>query len=161
MRSDAARNRQKLLTAAAEEFALHGSGATLEAVARRAGVGIGTLYRHFPTRDALVAAAYEAEVEDLRATADALLAEYPADVALVVEVETPATRRFDRFLKPTLYAEAGIAAYWRVEPGRDGPVLRTYELGGARYRLTKSVEGAEPVKLDAPFPVRIAPATWV
>jgi Uma2 family endonuclease len=84
----------------------------------------------------------------------------PADVALVVEVETPATRRFDRFLKPTLYAEAGIAAFWRVEPGRAGPVLRVYELGGARYRLTKSVEGAEPVKLDAPFPIQVAPAAW-
>ena len=84
----------------------------------------------------------------------------PADVALVVEVETPATRRFDRFLKPTLYAEAGIGAFWRVEPGRGGPVLRTYELGGARYRLTKSIEGAEPVKLDAPFPIQVAPAAW-
>jgi Uma2 family endonuclease len=85
----------------------------------------------------------------------------PADVALVVEVETPATRRFDRFLKPTLYAEAGIPAFWRVEPGRGGAVLRTYELGGARYRLTHSIEGAEPVKLDAPYPVQIAPAVWI
>ena len=41
----------------------------------------------------------------------------PADVALVVEVETPATRRYDRVLKPTLYAEAGIPGYWRVERG--------------------------------------------
>src|SRR6478752_2314263 len=79
MRSDAARNRQKLLTAAAEEFTLRGSDASLEAIAKRAGVGIGTLYRHFPTRDALVAAAYEAEVEDLRATADVLLADVDAD----------------------------------------------------------------------------------
>ena len=45
------------MTAAAEEFALRGSAASLEAIAKRAGVGIGTLYRHFPTRDALVAAA--------------------------------------------------------------------------------------------------------
>jgi Uma2 family endonuclease len=84
----------------------------------------------------------------------------PADVALVVEIESPATRRFDRHLKPTLYAEAGIRSYWRVEPGRGGPVLRTHELGAARYRRTASVEGAEPVKLDAPYPVRVAPATW-
>ncbi len=40
----------------------------------------------------------------------------PADVALV-EVETPASRRYDRLLKPALYAEAGIPAYWRIEPG--------------------------------------------
>ncbi|MEU4239975.1 Uma2 family endonuclease [Actinoplanes sp. NPDC026619] len=85
----------------------------------------------------------------------------PADVALVVEVETAATRRYDRVLKPTLYAEAGIKAFWRVEPGRDGPVLHTYALGAARYRAENSIEGAEPVKLDAPYPVRLAPATWL
>lgn len=85
----------------------------------------------------------------------------PADVALVVEVETTATRRFDRLLKPSLYAEGGIEAYWRIEPGRSGPVLRTYELGAARYRAVHSIEGAEPVKLDAPYPVRVAPAAWI
>jgi Uma2 family endonuclease len=84
----------------------------------------------------------------------------PADVALVVEVETPATRRYDRILKPAVYAEAGIHAYWRVEPGHGAPLLRTYVLGGSRYRAEYSVEGAEPVKLDAPFPLRVAPAAW-
>ncbi len=85
----------------------------------------------------------------------------PADVALVVEVETPATRRFDRFLKPTLYADAGIPALWRIEPAGGGPVLHTYELGAARYRKAQSIEGAEPVKLDAPYPVRVAPGDWL
>ena len=85
----------------------------------------------------------------------------PDDVALVVEVETPATRRFDRFLKPTLYADGGIPSYWRIEPGRTGPLLRTYELGAARYRQLHSIEGAEPVQLDAPYPVGIAPAAWL
>jgi len=84
----------------------------------------------------------------------------PADVALVVEVEAPATRRYDRFLKPTLYAEAGIASFWRVEPGRDTPLLRTFSLGAARYRAERCVEGAEPVKIDAPYPVRVAPTAW-
>jgi Uma2 family endonuclease len=81
----------------------------------------------------------------------------PADVALVVEVETPATRRYDRVLKPSLYAEAGIPWFWRVEPG---PLLRTFELGAARYRAADTIEGAEPIALDAPYPVRIAPAIW-
>jgi Uma2 family endonuclease len=85
----------------------------------------------------------------------------PADVALVVEVETPATRRYDRILKPTLYAEAGIHSFWRVEPGHATPLLRTYILSGARYRPVHSIEGAEPVKLDAPYPIRIAPAAWI
>ena len=93
MRADAARNREKLLTAAAEEFALRGSGASLEAVAKRAGVGIGTLYRHFPTREDLVAAAYAAEVADLRAAADELLAEHPPAEALA--------RWMDRFVDYT------------------------------------------------------------
>jgi AcrR family transcriptional regulator len=101
MRSDAARNREKLLTAAAEEFALRGSGVSLAAVAKRAGVGIGTLYRHFPTREDLVAAAYEAEVDDLRAAADALLAEHPADVALELWM--------DRFIDYTA-TKRGMAA---------------------------------------------------
>ena len=81
-RADAIRNREKLLTAATELFAASGTDVSLEAVAKHAGVGIGTLYRHFPTRDALVEAAYRAEVADLCATAGALLASHPADVAL-------------------------------------------------------------------------------
>jgi Uma2 family endonuclease len=81
----------------------------------------------------------------------------PADVALVVEVETPATQRYDEVLKPTLYAEAGIRDYWRVEPG---PVLHVYELEAGRFRLRGCVEGAELIKLDAPYPVRITPSAW-
>jgi AcrR family transcriptional regulator len=81
-RADAIRNREKLLTAATELFAARGTEVSLDAVAKAAGVGIGTLYRHFPTREALVEAAYRAEVSDLCETAAALLAEHPADVAL-------------------------------------------------------------------------------
>jgi AcrR family transcriptional regulator len=81
-RADARRNREKLLTAAGELFATVGPDVSLDAVAKRAGVGIGTLYRHFPTRDALVEAAYRAEVEHLCEAAAALLADHPPDVAL-------------------------------------------------------------------------------
>jgi AcrR family transcriptional regulator len=82
LRKDAARNREKLLVAAVELFAERGTEGSLEEVAKRAGVGIGTLYRHFPTRDALVEAAYRNEVAQLRAAADELLAELPPDAAL-------------------------------------------------------------------------------
>jgi AcrR family transcriptional regulator len=82
LRKDAARNREKLLAAAVVLFAERGTEGSLEEVAKRAGVGIGTLYRHFPTRDALVEAAYRNEVAQLRAAADELLAEMPADAAL-------------------------------------------------------------------------------
>jgi AcrR family transcriptional regulator len=81
-RADARRNREKLLVAAGELFATVGTDVSLDAVAKRAGVGIGTLYRHFPTRDALVEAAYRAEVTHLCEAAEALLAEHVPDVAL-------------------------------------------------------------------------------
>jgi AcrR family transcriptional regulator len=81
-RADARRNREKLLTAAGELFASVGTEVSLDAVAKRAGVGIGTLYRHFPTREALVEAAYRAEVAHLCDAANAFRAANPPDVAL-------------------------------------------------------------------------------
>jgi AcrR family transcriptional regulator len=64
-RADAVRNRERVLEAAKAVFSQGGPEASLEAVARRAGVGIGTLYRHFPTREALFEAVYRREVEQL------------------------------------------------------------------------------------------------
>lgn len=64
-RADARRNFDALLVAGRDAFAEHGTDASLEDIARRAGVGIGTLYRNFPTRDALIEAVYVAEVEKL------------------------------------------------------------------------------------------------
>jgi AcrR family transcriptional regulator len=82
LRADAQRNRDKLLAAATEAFAEHGEDVALETVAARAGVGIGTLYRHFPSRDALIVAAYQHEVDALCTAAADLLAAQPADAAL-------------------------------------------------------------------------------
>ncbi len=82
LRADARRNRDALLGAGAAVFAERGADACLDEIARRAGVGIGTLYRHFPDRDALTEAVYRHEVERLCAGVDSLLAEGPADVAL-------------------------------------------------------------------------------
>src|SRR6267142_1261146 len=65
LRSDSIRNRERLLEAAAAVFSAGGPEASLEAVAKRAGVGIGTLYRHFPTREALFEAVYRREVQQL------------------------------------------------------------------------------------------------
>jgi len=70
MRADARRNYALLLDAARKEFADHGAGASMEAVARRAGVGVGTLYRHFPTRLDLVEAVYRDDVDVLVGTAE-------------------------------------------------------------------------------------------
>jgi AcrR family transcriptional regulator len=80
LRADAQRNRDKVLAAAREAFTEHGASTSLEAIAKRAGVGIGTLYRHFPTRQALLEATYVDEVEQLAAAASefAALAPWPA-----------------------------------------------------------------------------------
>src|SRR5215467_13712009 len=71
-RADAVRNRERVLEAAKAVFSAGGPEASLEAVAKRAGVGIGTLYRHFPTREALFEAVYRREVEQLSELAEQL-----------------------------------------------------------------------------------------
>ena len=73
-RSDGLRNRERLIEAAKAGFAATGPEVSLEEIARRAGVGIGTLYRHFPTRETIVAAVYRHEVEQLAESAERLLA---------------------------------------------------------------------------------------
>ncbi|MEH0845776.1 helix-turn-helix domain-containing protein [Micromonospora sp. CPCC 205711] len=77
LRADAARNRERLLDAAVRAFSRQGPEVTLDAVARDAGVGIGTLYRHFPTREALVEAAYRNELAKLCDAAVDLLDRLP------------------------------------------------------------------------------------
>jgi AcrR family transcriptional regulator len=74
-RADAIRNRERVLEAAKAVFSNGGPDASLEAVAKRAGVGIGTLYRHFPTREALFEAVYRREVQQLTELAEALKSE--------------------------------------------------------------------------------------
>jgi AcrR family transcriptional regulator len=66
-RADAARNRERILEVAREAFTRDGASASLDDIARRSGLGSGTLYRHFPTRDALIEAVYRSEVEKLAA----------------------------------------------------------------------------------------------
>jgi AcrR family transcriptional regulator len=72
-RADAQRNSARVLEAARTVFAEHGPDASLEEIARRAGVGIGTLYRHYPTRQVLVSAVFQADIESAQARADELL----------------------------------------------------------------------------------------
>ncbi|MGV3769185.1 MAG: TetR/AcrR family transcriptional regulator [Sphingobium phenoxybenzoativorans] len=82
LRADAVRNRQLLITAAKSIFAEKGSEASLDEIARAAAVGIGTLYRHFPTRDALVSAVYQNDTEQLSAAAPRLMADHAPVEAL-------------------------------------------------------------------------------
>jgi AcrR family transcriptional regulator len=75
LRADAARNRERILEAAREAFSAQGLQVPIEEVARRAGVGVGTLYRRFPTREELIACAFEAKMQDYADATEQALAE--------------------------------------------------------------------------------------
>jgi AcrR family transcriptional regulator len=81
-RADAQRNRERVLEVAKAAFARSGADASLDDIAKQAGVGPGTLYRHFPTRDALIEAVYHTEVEKLAAAQRELSANLPPVEAL-------------------------------------------------------------------------------
>jgi AcrR family transcriptional regulator len=81
-RSDAQRNRERILETAKAAFTRHGADASLDEIAKQAGVGPGTLYRHFPTRDALIEAVFRSEVEKLAAAGRSFAATMPPIEAL-------------------------------------------------------------------------------
>ena len=81
MRADAVRNRGVLIEVALDAFT-HGKDVTLGAIAKKAGVGIGTLYRHFPTREALIEAVYRTELDKLCGAAPELLETHEPEAAL-------------------------------------------------------------------------------
>jgi AcrR family transcriptional regulator len=81
-RADGRRNRERLVETAKAAFAELGVDVSLDEIARHTGVGIGTLYRHFPTRDAILAAVYRREVEQLAGAAERLLGSLSPGAAL-------------------------------------------------------------------------------
>jgi AcrR family transcriptional regulator len=105
LRSDAQRNRDDILAAAVRAFTKD-ANASLEGIARAAGVGIGTLYRHYPTREALVEAAYRNEIKKLCDAAPALLEKHRPDIALA--------RFLDRFIDDMLTKRGMIEALLAV-----------------------------------------------
>jgi AcrR family transcriptional regulator len=123
-RADAARNRERVLEAAKAVFTAGGADASLEAVAKRAGVGIGTLYRHFPTREALFEAVYRREVEHLGD-----LAEHLKKEAVAVD----ALRRWLRSAIEFIATKKGMSAALAIAVQGDSE-LRAYSYD----RLTKA-----------------------
>jgi AcrR family transcriptional regulator len=123
-RVDAVRNRDRVLEAAKSVFSAGGADASLEAVARRAGVGIGTLYRHFPTREALFEAVYRREVEQLGDLAEQLRSE-PEPVE--------ALRRWLRSNVEFVATKKGMSAALALV-AQASPELRSYSFD----RLTKA-----------------------
>lgn len=107
LRADARRNRDHLVVVARDAFAATDDPVTLESIARQAGVGIGTLYRHFPTRESLVEAVYAAELDGVATSAGTLLAEFPPDVALRAWME-----RYAEFVATKLGMLDTLRAGW-------------------------------------------------
>ncbi len=139
-RADARRNYDKLVTAAREVFAEEGSDATLEEISRRAGVGIGTLYRHFPKREDLLEATYLGGVEEICAAA-AKYTDLPPWEALTGWLgEFVAFAATKRALAEEMFAYLD----------RDAPVFRS--CGGAIYSagepLLKRAQAAGEVRGD-------------
>jgi AcrR family transcriptional regulator len=143
-RADAHRNQERLITAAKAAFAEHGTDTSLEDIAQRAGVGIGTLYRHFPTRGALLEAALQDYFEARRIEAQDLLGSAaPADAlatwlkALLVQANA-----FRGMAAPLAMALQDL--------GSDPSALSTAVLdGGARLLARAQKSGA--VRPDADF----------
>ncbi len=106
MRADATRNRECLIAAARERFTAGNTMLSLEGVAQAAEVGIGTLYRHFPTREALVEAVYRSELDSLSTEAESLLNAHFAFDALRIWMD-----RYTRFVatKRAMYEALRIA----------------------------------------------------
>ena len=149
-RADAERNREQLIAAAKAAFAERGAEAPLEEIARRAGLGIGTLYRHFPTRDALLAAVYRHEVEQLAAAADRLLAEQTPLAALEAWlgqlVDYLATKRV---IAPALQASPGegSAAYAAGGPAVGGAMQRVLEAALASGEMRADISPDDLMRL--------------
>ena len=86
----------------------------------------------------------------------------PADVLLAGEVVSPSSRRMDRLVKPSVLAEAGVPAYWRVEQdGPGAPLVVVHELVGGVYREVVTVLAGEEIMIEVPFPVLVRPADLV
>lgn len=138
-RADAERNRRRILAAAREAFTRSGANASLDDIAKQAGVGPGTLYRHFPTRDALLEAVYQAEVDKLAAAAAGLARTMPPLPALrawmLLFVDYIATKKI---IAPALTALAGgssqviEASYGRIHAAVGALVRRAVDSGDLR-----------------------------
>lgn len=142
-RADAVRNRERVLEAAKAVFNAGGPEASLEAVAKRAGVGIGTLYRHFPTREDLFEAVYRREVEQLSELAEQLRsAKDPVDALrrwLRSAVEFVATKKgMLAALALTYQSSSDLAAFSmdRLTKAIGSLLARTVEAGQMRADIS-------------------------
>jgi len=137
LRSDAQQNRERILEVAKEAFTRHGAEASLDDIAKQASVGAGTLYRHFPTRDALIEAVYRTEVEKLAAAERKLAASMPPVDALrawmLLFVDYIATKQI---IAPALNSVVGGAS--KLFEGSRGQVQ-----GAIKALVTRAVKSGD------------------
>ncbi|MEY9863831.1 AcrR family transcriptional regulator [Catenulispora sp. GAS73] len=141
-RSDAARNERTLLAAAAEVFVASGVDAPIRQIAAKAGVGVGTFYRHFPTRADLITAVYRHQIEECAAAGPTLLA----------EADSPfeALRRWIDMFTDFLVTKHGLADALRSDAGTF-TTLHTYfldRLGPVAASLVEAAVAAGEIRSD-------------
>lgn len=141
-RADAQRNRERLIDAAKAAFTEAGPEVSLEEIARRAGVGIGTLYRHFPTRDAIVEAVYRRELTQITEAAERLLAEESSPLEalrawLRLSVDYLATKKV---IAPAMNAIPGGTAQYQSGPLLQLAVERLVEAALAEGEVRGDLE---------------------
>ncbi len=143
-RTDGLRNRDLLLVAAKAAFDEHGVDVPPVDVAKRAGVGVGTLYRHFPTRDDLVEAVFAYDVEQLVQAAHSLLKEHSAGEALALWLgEVISYVAAKRVIAPVLYADVGTRAQLRARS--------EVTLSEAMRSLVEAAHAADAIRADLCF----------
>ena len=149
LRADAARNRERILEVARQEFTRVGVNASLEEIARQAGVGPGTLYRHFPTRDALIEAVYRTEVAKLAAAAERFAEERPPMDALRawmhLFVEHVAAKQI---IAPALESVAGGSArlYAGTKAQVQGAMAKLVERAKASGEMRQEIDPVDLVR---------------
>ena len=154
MRADARRNYDRLVAAAREVFAAEGEAASMEAVARKAEVGVGTLYRHFPKRIDLVEAVYTTDVDDLVRTGERAVAELEPWPAVVTFLEAfvryaQSKRTFLNELREAFEKNPGLksANRERIDAVTDLVIRRAQDAGAVRT----DVDGADVTQLISPM----------
>jgi len=145
LRRDAERNRQRILGAAADAFAAGGLGVTMDEIARRAGVGVGTVYRRFPDKAILIDALFEQRVGELVELAEDALAHEDAWAGLARFFEGfLAVQAADRGLKEVLLSTAHGQERVRQARARIGPAVRALvERAQAQGALRPDVAGSD------------------
>lgn len=142
MRQDARENRERILTAAEEVFGTHGDTGSTEEVARRAGVGIATVFRHFPTKEELIAAALLRHFDQLTERADALARDADQAVAWRTLVRTMIRSGATKLTLASALADRGslphsaAAASNRLKVAVGQVLLQAQEIGAVRPSVT-------------------------